>query len=116
MEYGNCIAIKRSNELLDSATGCVLIGLSLSSSLLLLSSFYYTKAEIDNGVSLLERCLMNMYELFGRELPVSEPAWPGGKALGFVSGRTQVRLPASAHRSLRKSRSIDTSCDFALHN
>ena len=31
-----------------------------------------------------------------------EPAWPGGKGARPVSGRTQVRIPASAHFSLSK--------------
>ena len=48
-----------------------------------------------------------------------EPAWPGGKGARLVSGRTQVRLPASAHLSLQNFKNCDLwtlSRDFALRN
>ena len=47
----------------------------------------------------------------------AEPVWPSGKAYRLVSGRTSVRLSASAHPSLHKLWLVDTVfVTVALHN
>ena len=65
VEYDNCIVLKVSREMTGLATDCVIIGMYLPPS----QSDYYSETDIDNGICLLEQCLLDVYEDHG-EIPL----------------------------------------------
>jgi hypothetical protein len=65
VEIDNCVAFKLPKELTGLSTNCVLIGLYLPP----YQSIYYSETEIDNGVYLLEHCIIDIFEEHG-ELPI----------------------------------------------
>ena len=64
-ECDNCVVLKLSKDLTGLATDCILLGMYLPPA----QSLYYAETEIDNGVSLLEFCLLDVIEMYG-DLPV----------------------------------------------
>ena len=65
VELDNCVVLKLSRDLTGLDTDSVFIGMYLPPS----QSLYYTDTEIDNGVALLEQCIIDIFEEFG-ELPI----------------------------------------------
>ena len=65
MELDNCVVFKFSRGLTGLDTDSVFIGMSLPPS----QSLYYTDTETDNGVALLEQCIIDIFEEFGA-LPI----------------------------------------------
>ena len=61
VEYDNCIVLRLAKELTGSYSHLFLIGVYLPPR----SSMYYAKVEIDNGIDILEQCIMDLYEDFG---------------------------------------------------
>ena len=62
VEFDNCVTLNLLKEL---TVDCVLIGMYLPPS----QSLYYADTEIDNGVSLLEHCIIDILEETG-EVPI----------------------------------------------
>ena len=62
VEFDNCVTLKLLKELTGMTVGCVLIGMYLPPS----QSLYYADTEIDNGVSLLEQCIIDILEETGK--------------------------------------------------
>ena len=65
VELDNCVVFKLSRDLTGLNTDIVFIGMYLPPS----QNMYYTDTEIDNGVALLEQCIIYIFEEFG-ELPI----------------------------------------------
>ena len=65
VEFDNCVTLKLLKELTGMTVDCVLIGMYLPPSQIL----YYADTEIDNGVSLLEHCIIDILEETG-EVPI----------------------------------------------
>ena len=65
MESNNCVVFKFSRGLTGLDTDSVFTGMSLPPS----QSLYYTDTEADNGVALLEQCIIDIFEEFGA-LPI----------------------------------------------
>ena len=65
VELDNCVVLKLSRALTGLDTDSVFIGMYLPPS----QSLYYTDTETDNGVALLEQCIIDIFEEFG-ELPI----------------------------------------------
>ena len=64
LEYDNCLALKVSKKLTGLDGDCLVIGMYIPPS----QSTYYNNTEIENGMYMLEHCLLDAHEDFG-ELP-----------------------------------------------
>lgn len=64
-EYDNCVVVGISKALTGLAADCILLGMYLPPS----QSIYYNETDIYNGISLLEQCLLDTFEVAG-DLPV----------------------------------------------
>ena len=65
VEFDNCLVFRLSRELFGWDTDCVLLGMYIPPS----NSVYYAENEIDNGVSLLEQCIIDVFEESG-DIPI----------------------------------------------
>ena len=65
VEFDNCVTLKLLKELTGMTVDCVLIGMCLPPS----QSLCNADTEIDNGVSLLEHCIIDILEETG-EVPI----------------------------------------------
>jgi hypothetical protein len=65
VEFDNCLVFRLSRKLFGWDTDCVLLGMYIPPS----NSVYYAENEIDNGVSLLEQCLIDVFEEVG-DIPI----------------------------------------------
>jgi hypothetical protein len=61
VEYDNCVALRLSKHLTGFFCDCVIIGMYLPPA----GSVYYTETEIDNGIMLLENCVLDIYQEVG---------------------------------------------------
>lgn len=61
VEYDSCIVLKLSGKLTGLSVDCMLIGIYIPP----YQSDYYKDTDIDNGLYLLEHCIMDIYEMYG---------------------------------------------------
>ena len=65
VEYDNVIVLRLAKELTGLTSECVLVGVYIPPP----NSVYYKETEIENGIYLLEQCIIDLYEEYG-EVPL----------------------------------------------
>jgi hypothetical protein len=65
VEYDNVIVLRLAKELTGLTSECVLVGVYIPPP----NSVYYKETEIENGIYLLEQCILDLYEEYG-EVPL----------------------------------------------
>jgi hypothetical protein len=61
LEYDNMVVLKLSKDVLGTDTSVILLGTYLPP----ITSNYYAETELQNGVALLEQCILDLIELYG---------------------------------------------------